>query len=54
MRPDGKNYFMGIIDEVRLYDRVLTKDEINKNMEAGLAVELAQKLTSTWGEIKDN
>ncbi len=56
MRPQdgGKNYFNGIIDEVRIYDRVLTKAEVNQNMKAGLAVEPTEKLTSTWGKIKGN
>ena len=56
MRPQAgsNNYFNGIIDEVRIYDRVLTEDEVNQNMDAGLAVEPEQKLASTWGKIRDN
>ena len=49
----GKNFFKGIIDEVRIYDRVLTKAEVNRNMEA-TAVEPSEKLASKWGDIKGN
>lgn len=49
------DYFLnGAIDEVRLYDRVLSEDEIKQNMNAkGLSVEdFSNKLTLTWGTIK--
>jgi len=51
---DGQNLFLGIIDEVRVYNRALGEDEINQNMGAeGLAVGSPDgKLTLTWGEIK--
>lgn len=51
---DGANLFVGIIDEVRVYDRALDEDEINQNMNAeSLAVEpSADKLALTWGNIK--
>ena len=43
----------GMIDEVRLYDRALSEEEISNNLEAeGLAVEAAGKLSLTWGQIK--
>ena len=43
----------GLIDEVRIYERALSKEEISNNMNAeGLAVEPAAKLGLTWGEIK--
>lgn len=43
-----------IIDEVRLYNRALSKAEVQQNMIAtGLAVvNPSKKLTATWGEIK--
>ena len=51
------NYiFAGIIDEVRLWNRALSEDEINTFMEQGedaLAVEAAGKLSTTWGRLKE-
>lgn len=49
----GDPFFPGIIDEFRIYDRPLSQDEVENNMNAsGLAVAPVQKLTSTWGAIK--
>ncbi len=52
------NYvFAGIIDEVRLWNRALSEDEINTFMEQGedaLAVEAAGKLSITWGYLKES
>ncbi len=50
---NGQNLFVGIIDEVRVYNRALSADEIKQNMNAkGLAVEAEGKLAVTWGSIK--
>ena len=53
---DRLNYvFAGIIDEVRLWNRALSEDEINTFMEQGvdaLAVEATGKLSTTWGRLK--
>ena len=51
---DLGNYFSGIIDEVAIYTRALTVDEINKDMTNGIAAELepAGKLTTVWGHVK--
>ena len=50
---NGQNLFVGIIDEVRVYNRALTEDEIKQNMSAqGLAVERKGKLAVTWGWMK--
>ena len=51
---NGQNLFMGIIDEVRVYNRALTEDEVNQNMTAeGLAVTShTDRLAVTWGAIK--
>ena len=54
LQDGGKNFFNGTIDEVRIYSHPLTLAEIAQNLKEGLAVEPAEKLTSTWGEIKDN
>ncbi len=46
-------FFRGMIDEVRLYDRVLDEDEIAAVMESeSLAVEASGKLAVTWGQLK--
>jgi len=47
-------FFVGIIDEVRVYNRALSEDEVNQNMNAeGLAVvSPANKLSEIWGKIK--
>jgi len=45
-------YFPGILDEVRLYNRALTEDEIRQNLavtDNTTAVQPAGKLTVTWG-----
>ena len=45
----------GLIDEVRIYERALSKAEISNNMDAeGLSVEPAAKLSLAWGEIKSD
>ena len=53
-RHPGLEFFAGTIDEVALYNRVLTEAEIERDMEAvgGAAVASSGKLASTWGEIK--
>lgn len=51
---NGQNLFVGIIDEVRVYNRALSADEIKQNMNAkGLAVQSLGKLAITWGKIKN-
>lgn len=48
-----RRYFEGLIDEVGIYDRALTEDEVKRNFSAkGLAVSPQEKLAITWGEIK--
>ena len=50
---DTRRYFEGLIDELGIYDRALTDDEIERNFNAkGLAVSPQKKLAITWGEIK--
>ncbi len=51
--PSHNYRFLGLIDEVRLYDRVLTEDEIAAVMDSeSLDVEPSGKLAITWGQIK--
>jgi hypothetical protein len=48
-------YFNGIIDEVSIYDRALSEDEVNQNFSArnnALAVSSIKSLALTWGSIK--
>jgi hypothetical protein len=47
--------FDGIIDEFRMFHRALSEEEIDFHMKKGqdlLAVDVAEKLTITWGQIK--
>jgi len=49
------NVYSGAIDEVRVYNRVLSEDEIRKNYEAKNQFAIARPdndLTITWGGIK--
>jgi hypothetical protein len=49
-------YFDGLIDEVRIWDRALSEEEIEENMDKGrvdlLAVNTESKLANVWGQIK--
>lgn len=48
------NVFVGVVDEVRIYDRGLSENEVQHNFSSTsqLAVEPANKLATTWGEIR--
>ena len=51
---DGR-FLIGMIDNVRIYDRVLDEDEVKQNFESKsdqLPVEPAGKLSTTWGYLK--
>ena len=52
-RANHEYLFKGIIDEVRLYNRVLDEKEIAAVMESdSLAVEASGKIAVTWGQLK--
>ena len=52
-RHPGTEFFTGTIDEVFLFNRILSEAEINSIKDgAFLPVEPAEKLTTTWGAIK--
>ena len=53
-RGKVERFFPGVIDEVRIYNRPLTADEVMQNFESkiGLGVEPADKLSTIWGELK--
>jgi hypothetical protein len=51
----NSEYFDGMLDEVRLYDRALDQDEAQRNMAVrnnSIAVEPSEKLHQTWARIK--
>jgi len=45
-------HVMGIIDEVMIFNRALSENEILKLAKEGLAVEYSGKLAGKWGYIK--
>lgn len=50
---NATDHFPGIIDEVRLYEKTLSEADIQKVMETSQDVQAREKLTTTWGKIKD-
>ena len=49
----GDGGFVGLIDEVAIYNRALSAKEVKQNFQSkGLAVAPAGKLATRWGEIK--
>ena len=53
-RGKVERHFPGLIDEVRIYDRPLTADEVTRNFKSkiGLSVQAAEKLPIVWGKLK--
>ena len=53
-RGNVERHFPGLIDEVRIYDRPLTADEVTRNFKSkiGLSVQAAEKLPIVWGNLK--
>jgi hypothetical protein len=53
-RNGAERFLKGVVDEVRIYNRTLSQDEINKDMETlgGLAVSPSGKIGALWGEVK--
>ncbi len=51
---DVLGFFQGVFDDVRIYDRALTHEEVIRNYESGigLSVEPIQKLPTVWGDLK--
>ena len=50
---DSTFQYLGLIDEVQVWDVIRTEEEIQQDMEPGLeAVLPAGKLSLSWGEIK--
>ena len=52
----NQRYFLGMIDEVRIWNRALSEEEINKHKDKGhfefFAVDPKLKLAVTWGNLK--
>ena len=50
----GLKGMVGLVDEVAIYNRALTVDEINQDMDNGVffAVSPKDKLATTWGQLK--
>jgi len=50
----GSRFYKGLLDEVMMFDRSLSKDEILHLATSGLRtnVEAKNKLTTSWGQIK--
>jgi len=46
------DYLEGTIDEVAIYNRVLTAEEIMRDMIRGVGVQPSGRLTTTWARIK--
>jgi len=56
-RHPGSEFFAGTIDEVALYNRILSLNEIRRDRDGGIidtAVSPFDKLASSWGRIKNN
>jgi len=50
---ESRDWFSGMIDEVKVYSRGLTEDEVKKSMAGNIkAVDSAGKLVGTWAVIK--
>ncbi len=50
---EGNREFLGLIDEVRIWNRALSEDEILAEMETSLTpVEPLGKLSTTWAALK--
>ena len=52
---DNREFWIGTLDEVRLYNRALTQDEVKQNYAVksnSLAVSSKGKLCETWAKIK--
>lgn len=50
----ASGFFQGVFDEVRIYDRALTHEEVIRNYESGIGLSVApiQKLPTVWGALK--
>ena len=53
---EGNRQFLGLIDEVRIWNRALSEEEVIEQMEKGhfelFPVDPRQKLATSWGQLK--
>jgi len=52
-KPAFYQVYQGAIDEVRVWHRLLDPDEMLSSMEMEMAVDLQEKLVTTWGKLKN-
>ena len=51
----GARFYKGLLDEIMMFDRPLSKDEILQLATIGLTnVEAKNKLTTSWGDVKQS
>ena len=50
----GAPFYKGLLDEIMMFDRTLSKDEILQLATIGLNVEDKNKLTTSWGDVKQS
>ena len=51
-RHDG-DFFKGAVDEVMIFNKALSLEEIKSIMRQGLEVENTGRLSITWGSLKE-
>ena len=52
-RNGGERFLIATVDEVRIYNRALTPEEIALDMEtSGLSVSPIEKMAVSWGKVK--
>ena len=49
-----QQFYEGVIDEIRIYDRALPPEEVAQMWSISFAVSSRGKLTTTWGKIKEH
>lgn len=49
---ESRDWFAGMIDECKLYNRGLKEDEIKKSMKGPAAVSYVDQIATVWGAIK--
>ena len=50
----NQQFYEGVIDEIRIYDRALPPEEVAQLWSISFAVASRGKLTTTWGKIKEH
>jgi len=48
----NREHYVGLIDEVAIWNKALTQAQINQAMKTVLDVEATDKLPTCWGQIK--